>query len=589
MSATSPPAGSSSSSSSSSTSTSSSSERSSRETLLLQLFGAVGRDHLADRITCAQLQQALALLQLPWPETLVREMFDDADTGGAGSLGYPELLAYVRRRDEAHMQVAFEAWQRRTSGGGASTVISATELQRSLEGLGLDADEVHVARFVESLDSDANGEVSLQEFQRFLVLLPPRHRLQDMRAVFETWLLHEQQQQTQTRLHQAPVPQPSTAPAIAPAPPAAAAAAAAACPATASTAATPAPPPAARPTTTNPAIVLLAGALAGIASRTATAPLDRLKILMQVGPPRAVRRPMQLGGMVSGLREIYQAGGLASFWQGNGANVVKVMPESAIKFWGYDFVKKGVCADFHAPTASERLLAGAGAGAMSCVAIYPLEVVKTRMAVAKPAQYDGILHCIQRTIRLEGASALYKGLTASLIGIIPFSAVDLALYNTLKDKLRHRRQRAAADAARARRPDEPPPPPPAELGVVAMLGCGAASSTVAQLITYPLALAKTRLQVAGMPGRSPEKHLAYGRQPPVRPEYDGLVDCLTQTVRAEGPRGLYRGIIPNMLKAVPAMAISYSVFETSKRLLLEREAAHHARQHAASGGGKQAL
>ena len=51
---------------------------------------------------------------------------------------------------------------------------------------------------------------------------------------------------------------------------------------------------------------------------------------------------------------------------------------------------------------------------------------------------------------------------------------------------------------------------------------------------------------------------------------------LTQTVRAEGPRGLYRGIIPNMLKAVPAMAISYSVFETSKKLLLEREAASRA-------------
>ena len=67
-----------------------------------------------------------------------------------------------------------------------------------------------------------------------------------------------------------------------------------------------------------------------------------------------------------------------------------------------------------------------------------------------------------------------------------------------------------------------------------------------------------------------------GLSPKVRPEYDGLLDCLRQTVRAEGVRGLYRGIVPNMLKAVPAVAISYTVFETSKKLLLEQQAGRQA-------------
>lgn len=125
-----------------------------------------------------------------------------------------------------------------------------------------------------------------------------------------------------------------------------------------------------------PSTVLIAGGIAGIASRTATAPLDRLKTLMQacshaaggppprvdarshacaqVGPPSGVRRPMVLGGVPQGLREIYRAGGLLSFWQGNGANCIKIVPESAIKFWAYDYVKRQA-RNQHARTACGRV------------------------------------------------------------------------------------------------------------------------------------------------------------------------------------------------------------------------------------------
>ena len=74
-----------------------------------------------------------------------------------------------------------------------------------------------------------------------------------------------------------------------------------------------------------------------------------------------------------------------------------------------------------------------------------------------------------------------------------------------------------------------------------------------QLATYPLALAKTRLQASGMPGFAPG--------------YDGLVGCLADTVKHEGVRGLYRGIVPNLLKAVPSISISYVVFENVKSAL----------------------
>eukprot|EP00965_Chrysotila_dentata_P196150 6177411-Pleurochrysis_carterae.AAC.4 len=86
-----------------------------------------------------------------------------------------------------------------------------------------------------------------------------------------------------------------------------------------------------------------------------------------------------------------------------------------------------------------------------------------------------------------------------------------------------------------------------------LLACGAISSCVAQSATYPLALARTRMQTAGMPGN------------PVA--FASVADCLRATVRAEGVFGLFRGMSPNLLKAVPAMSISYVVFENAKLAL----------------------
>ena len=70
----------------------------------------------------------------------------------------------------------------------------------------------------------------------------------------------------------------------------------------------------------------------------------------------------------------------------------------------------------------------------------PPQVAKTRLAVATPGTYEGLGHCLRSSVRAEGLGALYKGLGASLIGIIPFSAVDLALYNTFKAELRYHRR-----------------------------------------------------------------------------------------------------------------------------------------------------
>lgn len=77
---------------------------------------------------------------------------------------------------------------------------------------------------------------------------------------------------------------------------------------------------------------LASGAIAGAVSRTCTAPLDRLKVFLQVQTSK-VR-------ISDSFNYLLREGGLRSFWRGNGINVLKIAPESAIKFAAYEQVKR---------------------------------------------------------------------------------------------------------------------------------------------------------------------------------------------------------------------------------------------------------
>lgn len=89
---------------------------------------------------------------------------------------------------------------------------------------------------------------------------------------------------------------------------------------------------------------------------------------------------------------------------------------------------------------------------------------------------------------------------------------------------------------------------------LSILAAGMASSTIAQVFSYPLALIRTRLQAQGGHGGMPVK-------------YSGMMDVVQQTVRREGIGGLYKGVLPNLLKLAPAAGISWYVFEETKALL----------------------
>ncbi|XP_045623014.1 mitochondrial adenyl nucleotide antiporter SLC25A23 isoform X1 [Procambarus clarkii] len=280
---------------------------------------------------------------------------------------------------------------------------------------------------------------------------------------------------------------------------------------------------------------LVAGGVAGMVSRTCTAPLDRLKVFLQVHGAK------QFESLAKCFKYMLKEGGVPSLWRGNGINVLKIAPESALKFAAYEQAKRmvlqfGGCKEREL-SIYERFVAGSFAGGFSQTAIYPLEVLKTRLALRKTGQYSSIFDAAKKIYRQEGLRSFYRGYIPNLLGIIPYAGIDLAIYETLKKTyVQHHKDNTNPS-------------------VFVITACGAFSSSCGQLASYPLALVRTRLQA---------QVIAPGMVHDMPITMSGLFRHIFAT---EGVFGLYRGITPNFMKVAPAVSISYVVYEKCRQAL----------------------
>lgn len=143
-----------------------------------------------------------------------------------------------------------------------------------------------------------------------------------------------------------------------------------------------------------------------------------------------------------------------------------------------------------------------------------------------------------------GLGSAYRGLSMGLIGMFPYSAIDLTTYEYLKQFAISR------NTARLELDVDDPAAAPGQLTTGAI---GACSSSLGASLVYPINLIRTRLQSQGT-----------SIHPPT---YSGWRDCLSRTVAGEGWRGLYKGLTPNLMKVVPSMSISYVVYESGKKVM----------------------
>ncbi|KAB2017128.1 hypothetical protein ES319_D08G140200v1 [Gossypium barbadense] len=303
---------------------------------------------------------------------------------------------------------------------------------------------------------------------------------------------------------------------------------------------------------------LVAGGVAGGVSRSAVAPLERLKILLQVQNPHSIK----YNGTIQGLKYIWRTEGFRGMFKGNGTNCARIIPNSAVKFFSYEEASKGILYLYRQQSGNEdaqltpllRLGAGACAGIIAMSATYPMDMVRGRLTVQtekSPHQYRGIFHALSTVLREEGPRALYKGWLPSVIGVVPYVGLNFAVYESLKDVLIKRKPLGLVEDS--------------ELGVTTRLACGAAAGTIGQTVAYPLDVIRRRMQMVGWKDAASVVTGDGKNKAPI--EYNGMVDTFRKTVRYEGFGALYKGLVPNSVKVVPSIAIAFVTYELVKDVL----------------------
>lgn len=306
-----------------------------------------------------------------------------------------------------------------------------------------------------------------------------------------------------------------------------------------------------------PVVLFAAGALAGAVGKTLTAPLDRVKLLLQTAgglETGALAAAARAGGVAQAFLEIGRQEGIAGYWRGNVPQILKVLPYSATQLCAYEALKRALAdKDDGSLSLPARLLAGATAGMVATAATHPLDTLRLRMAV-DPA--SPTLAAAARTLLASGGpTALYRGLGASLAGIAPYMAIELAAFDVLG---------AAAERARAAK-DANGGVGGGLLGVINGFGRGATAALVATSVCYPLDTARRRVQLAGAAGGG------------------GLITLLRRVASTEGPGALYRGFWPNAAKNLPNKGVKLGTFDAAKKLLAGAQAALEEERGAARG------
>lgn len=282
---------------------------------------------------------------------------------------------------------------------------------------------------------------------------------------------------------------------------------------------------------TNFVIDFLMGGVSAAVSKTAAAPIERVKLLIQNQDEmiKSGRLATPYKGISDCTSRVIKEEGFGSLWRGNLANVIRYFPTQALNFAFKDYYKKlfnfKKDKDGYWTWFAGNLASGGAAGATSLLFVYSLDYARTRLAndnkSAKKGggerQFNGLVDVYVKTLKSDGIAGLYRGFAISCVGIVVYRGLYFGMYDSLKPML------------------------PANLKdnffATFMLGWGITIG--AGLASYPIDTVRRRMMMTS--GEATK--------------YSSSLQAFNVIVAKEGWRSLFKGAGANILRAVAGAGV----------------------------------
>ncbi|KAL0730744.1 hypothetical protein Bca4012_026838 [Brassica carinata] len=272
-----------------------------------------------------------------------------------------------------------------------------------------------------------------------------------------------------------------------------------------------------------------AGALAGVSVSLCLHPLDTVKTMIQ-------SCSLQDKSLCSTGRSILCERGVSGLYRGIASNIASSAPISALYTFTYESVKGALLPVFPKEYCSlAHCVAGGSASVATSFIFTPSERIKQQMQVS--SHYRNCWTALVGIIQKGGLLSLYAGWSAVLCRNIPHSIIKFYVYENMK---------------RMVLPSLGPCGQAAQPTTLQTLVCGGVAGSAAAFFTTPFDVVKTRLQTQ-IPGS--------------KTQHPSVYQALQSIRKQEGPRGLYRGLIPRLVMYMSQGAIFFASYEFYKSIL----------------------
>lgn len=271
----------------------------------------------------------------------------------------------------------------------------------------------------------------------------------------------------------------------------------------------------------------LSGA-AAVISKTAAAPIERVKLLVQNQDEMIKQGKLAepYKGVIDCTVRTFKTEGLLPFWRGNLANCIRYFPTQALNFAFKDKVKalfKQNKNDGYVINFSKNIASGGCAGALSLCFVYSLDFARTKLANDTKAskkggarEYSGLVDVYRKTLKSDGIAGLYRGFVISCVGIFVYRGCYFGFYDSLKPIL------LGEDA-----------------GVIVSFCLGYGVTVTSGLISYPIDTIRRRMMMTS--GQAVK--------------YKGSIDATVQILKNEGPMSMMKGAGANILRGVAGAGV----------------------------------